>query len=84
MSERREPCGFVDPVMHRVSGLHLAKRRDGCVQTAPGGNPTTQREVLVVSGVRTAIEDFGGALKDVHKTRRTGSRRSPGAPARLV
>ncbi len=32
------------------------------------GNPAMQRDVLIVSGVRTAIGDFGGALKDVPPT----------------
>ena len=31
-------------------------------------SPATQREVMVVSGVRTAIGDFGGALKDMAPT----------------
>ena len=31
-------------------------------------HPATQREVMVVSGVRTAIGDFGGALKDMAPT----------------
>ena len=30
---------------------------------------TSQREVVVVSGVRTAIGDYGGSLKDMPATR---------------
>ena len=32
----------------------------------------SQREVVVLSGVRTAIADFGGSLKDVPPTELAG------------
>ena len=32
----------------------------------------TQREVVVVSGVRTAIANFGGSLKDISPTELAG------------
>ena len=41
-----------------------------------------QREVVILSGVRTAIGDYGGSLKDMPPTELAAQRRQGGAQPR--
>src|SRR5580658_4818008 len=68
-------CGGYDAARFAATPdlpLRPAGAADARPARDPGWNPredsAMQREVMVVSGVRTAIGDFGGALKDMAPT----------------